>query len=233
MQLAIDTSTEITSIALSHKGEIAAESIWHCGQNHTMELLPHLIHLLDQTKVSLDSIDGIVVAKGPGSFNGLRVGMSTAKGFAFALGIPLVSISNLEVEAYPYAATNLPICPICNAGRGEIATALYQRENGKWHRIVEEYITTFDILCSQIKAKTLLCGEIPPLIEEQLKELLIIPKAPIKCVKYLVKLGWQRLERGDFDDLATLQPLYLRRPAITQPKTMDFSPRSPRLLQIY
>jgi tRNA threonylcarbamoyl adenosine modification protein YeaZ len=191
--------------------------------------------LLDQVKVSLNSIDGIVVAKGPGNFNGLRVGMSTAKGFAFALGIPLVGISSLEVEAYPYATTNLPICPICNVRRGEIATALYQSEGGKWRRVMEEYITTFDILCSQIKKKTLLCGEIPPLIEAQIKEPLIIPKVAIKLyrTKYLAELGWQRLKGGDFDDLATLQPLYLRQPQITQPKMMDFSPRSPRPLQIY
>ena len=82
MQLAIDTSTDTASLALVQGSEVLAELTWHCGQNHTIELLPHLTHLLNQAKLSLQSINFIIVAKGPGSFNGLRVGISTAKGLA-------------------------------------------------------------------------------------------------------------------------------------------------------
>ena len=223
MELAIDTSTDFASIALSHEGEMIAELTWHSGKNHTVELVPNIARLLEQAKISRQSLNAIFVAKGPGSFNGLRVGMSTAKGLAFALDIPLIGISTLEVEAYPFAFTGLPICPVHNAGRGEIATALYQ-QNDDWRCLVEEYITTVDVLCQQVDKETLFCGEIPPSVVQQLQQKLgeqaIIPEVAVRLrrASYLAALGWRRLSKGERDDPATLQPLYLRQPPITQRK---------------
>ncbi len=224
MQLAIDTSTNTASLALVENSQVLAELTWRCGQNHTVELLPQLTHLLNQTKTNLHSIQTIIVARGPGSFNGLRVGISTAKGLAFGLGVPLVGVSTLEVEAYQHAETGLPICTIFNAGRGEIATAMYQKKRNKWHQLIAEHITTIDTLCSLITTKTLFCGEFIPFITSQLKERLkqraIIPPpaARLRRAGFLAELGQQRIEAGNYDNLATLQPLYLRRPSITKPK---------------
>jgi tRNA threonylcarbamoyladenosine biosynthesis protein TsaB len=221
MELAIDTSTETAGIALSSQGEIIAELTWHAGQNHTTELVPNLLCILKQDRLNLKDINGIIVAKGPGSFNGLRVGMSFAKGLALALNIPLVGISTLEVEASPYAATSLPICPIQNAGRGEIAVALFQTKRGKWCRLVEEHITTVEALLPEIKRRTVFCGRIPPEMVQQLrgrlkrKALIVEGTAGLRRAGYLAELGWSRLESGDFDHSPTLEPLYLRRPAIT------------------
>src|SRR4030043_35039 len=145
MELAIDTSTDSCSIGLSQQGEMIAELTWHSGQNHTVELVPNIVSLLNHNRASPQSLTAVFVAKGPGSFNGLRVGISTAKGLALALNIPLVGISTLEVEAYPFAFTKLPICPIHNAGRGEIAAAIYQQNDG-CHCITPEHITTADTL---------------------------------------------------------------------------------------
>jgi tRNA threonylcarbamoyl adenosine modification protein YeaZ len=223
MELAIDTSTDFCSIGLSSEGDIVAEVAWHSGQNHTVELMPNIIRLLNQVKSSPQSLTAIFVAKGPGSFNGLRVGISTAKGLAFALDIPLVGISTLEVEAYPFAFAKLPICPIHNAGRGEIAAALYQQSDG-WRCLTPEHIITTDALCRQTKRKTIFCGEIPPSVIEELQKSLaryaIIPDpaARLRHAGYLAALGWQRLDRGQLDDAASLQPLYLRQPPITQRK---------------
>jgi tRNA threonylcarbamoyl adenosine modification protein YeaZ len=105
MQLAIDTSTDIASLALVKDDQLIAELTWRCGQNHTIQLLPNLEYLLRQAKLDLRSVNGIIVARGPGSFNGLRVGLSTAKGLAFSLGIPVVAVSTLEAEAYQHAET--------------------------------------------------------------------------------------------------------------------------------
>ncbi len=224
MQLAIDTSTDTASLALVQDGEVLAELTWHCGQNHTTQLLPHLSHLLNQTKLSLQSANCIIVAKGPGSYNGLRVGISTAKGLAFSLGIPIVGISTLEVEAYQHAGRGLPICPIFNAGRGEIATAMYQRKGNNWYQLTGGYITTVDALCSQITTRTIFCGEFVPFIaaklREQLKQKAIIlpPAAGLRRASFLAELGLKRFKAGDYDNPATLQPLYLRGPAITKPK---------------
>ena len=224
MQLAIDTSTDMASIAFVQDSGVLAELTWRCGQDHTAQLLPQLAHLLNQTGVNLQSIDCIIVAKGPGSFNGLRVGISTAKGIAFSLGIPIVGISTLEVEAYQHAETGLPICPIFNAGRGEIATAMYQRNHNKWRQLTTEHITTVDILCSQITTKTIFCGEYVPLIAPQLrkqlkqKAIISTSAANLRRASFLAELGQNRIEAGNYDNLATLQPLYLRRPPITEPK---------------
>lgn len=234
MELAIDTATEIASIALSSAGKVEAEMSWPAGQNHTVELIPNLLYLLRQAKMELEGeagsvgrakIEAIIVAKGPGSFNGLRVGVGTAKGLAFALDIPLVGIGTLEAEAFPYARTGLPICPVQDAGRGEIATALYQVEDGEWRQLVEEYITTVDKLCEKTSSKTVFCGrfserapDVARRIEEMMGEKAVILDNTFCRARFLAELGYRRLERGERDDVATVQPLYLRRPAITKPK---------------
>ena len=221
MDLAIDTSTDTASIALSSQGEIIAELTWHAGHNHTTQLVPNLICILEQTKLNLKDVNGVIVAKGSGSFNGLRVGMSFAKGLALSLNIPIVGISTLEVEAFPYAFTALPVCPIQNTGRGEIATALFQTKRGRWCRLVEEHITTVEALLPELNRRTIFCGEIPQeaalQLEERLrrKALIIKGAAGLRRSGYLAELGWRRLEAGDFDHSPTLEPLYLRRPAIT------------------
>lgn len=221
MELAIDTSTDIASLALSSQGEIVAELTWHAGQSHTTELVPKLNCILEQTKLNLKDINGVIVAKGPGSFNGLRVGMSFTKGLALSLNIPIVGISTLEVEAFPYAATALPICPIQNAGRGEIATAIFQTKRGNWRRVIEEHITTIEKLITEFKGPTIFCGEIPREVVLQLegklgrKARIIKGSAGLRRAGCLAELGWRRLKAGDFDRSPTLEPLYLRRPAIT------------------
>jgi len=224
MQIAIDTSTDIASLALVEDAEILAEVSWRCGQNHSTQLLPHLTHLLDQAGLNIKEATGIIVARGPGSFNGLRVGISTAKGFALSLGVPIVGIGTLEAAAYPYAETGLPICPIFNAGRGEISTALYQMKGKRWLQLVAEDITTVEALCAQITDKTVFCGDfitgIAPQLKKELQQKAVIPSpaSRLRRAGFLAELGQLRLSAGDYDNPATLQPLYLRRPAITQPK---------------
>jgi tRNA threonylcarbamoyl adenosine modification protein YeaZ len=222
--LAIDTSTDSISLALAQEGCMLAELTWRCGQNHSVELLPRLTYLLERVKADLKLLAGVVVAIGPGSFNGLRVGVTTAKGLAFSLGIPLVGISTLETSAFQHAETGLPVCPVANAGRGEVAAALFQQKNGAWLRLVEEHITTVDAICAGVDHKTVFCGEHVLAIDQKLLEKLgekaIIPhrSALARRAGFLAELGQRRLETGKHDNPATLQPLYLRRPPITTPK---------------
>jgi tRNA threonylcarbamoyl adenosine modification protein YeaZ len=223
MELAIDTSSNIVTVALSHKGEILASLTWQTTRNHTIELLPNLVCLLQQTKVELGSIEAIIVAKGPGSFNGLRVGISTAKGLASALDIPLLGISTLEAEAYPFAFTGLPLRPIHKAGREEIATALYRQKDNEWRCLEPENLTTVETLCRRTKQKTLFCGEIPAGLISEIqqnlgKQAIISQSDSPSRASSLSILGWRKLSRGEQDDLVTLQPLYLRPPHITKPR---------------
>ncbi len=222
--LAIDTSTDTASLALLKDTRVLAELTWHCHLNHSVELMPSLSRLLEQTGLELESVRSIIVATGPGSFNGLRVGLSSAKALAFSLGIPIAGIGTLEAEAYQHAETGLPICPIFDAGRGEIATATYQKKDNEWCQLIAEHITTVETLCSQITTKTIFCGEFIPLIatqlRKQLKQKAVIPSSAtgLRRASFLAELGLKRLKAGDYDNPATLQPLYLRQPAITKPK---------------
>jgi tRNA threonylcarbamoyl adenosine modification protein YeaZ len=222
MQLAIDTSTDMASVALVHDDKVIAELTWYSGQNHTTQLLPHVNYVMD--KFSIKDIDGIFVAKGPGSFNGLRVGVSTAKGLAFSLGIPIVGIGTLEAAAYQHAETGLPICPIFNAGRGEVATAIYRMLGGRWRQLKPEYITAVDALCAETTTRTLFCGDYVASVAPQLraalgrKAIIPMPAASLRRASWLAELGQPRFKTGDFDNPATLQPVYLRRPPITKRK---------------
>lgn len=224
MQIAIDTSTDTASLAITQDNEVQAELTWHCEQNHTVQLLTNLSYLLKITDLSLKSVDCIIVTRGPGSYNGLRVGISTAKGLAFSLGIPLIGISTLEAEAYQHAETGLPVCPIFNAGREEIATATYQKKSGHWRQLTAEQLTTLEVLCSQIVTRTIFCGEymttISTELKKQLKQKAVVlpPAAGLRRASFLAELGIRRFQAGDFDNPTTLQPLYFRGPSITQPR---------------
>ncbi len=224
MQLAIDTSTDTASLALTKNNEILAELTWRCGQNHTTTLLPNLTALLAQIGAGTRDIKAIIVARGPGSYNGLRVGISTAKGLALSLGVPLVGINTLEAAAYPHTTTGFPVCPIFNAGRGEIATALYQLKDESLRQILIEQITTLEDLCQRLEAETVFCGELTPPIIEQLrkrleqKAIIASPAARLRRAGYLAELGLKQLAAGNLDDPATLHPIYLRRPNITRPR---------------
>ncbi|MCD6600029.1 MAG: tRNA (adenosine(37)-N6)-threonylcarbamoyltransferase complex dimerization subunit type 1 TsaB [Dehalococcoidia bacterium] len=228
MELAIDTSSNTASIALAHKGEVLIELTWQSAQNHTVELMPNLSHILHQTKVGPHSIEAVVVAKGPGNFNGLRIGVSVAKGLAFSLNIPLLGVSTLENEAYPFAYTDLPICPIHRAGREKIATALYQQKNDQWHCLEKEHLVTLKELCQRIHRRTIFCGELLPDIVNETRQNLgkraIIPQTnTLSRAGQLATLGWQKLKNGEQDKTATLQPLYLRPPHITKPRKGKFA----------
>ena len=109
MLLAIDTSTDTASLALAQDKTVLAELTWRSKQNHTTQLLPNLNYLFGITGTDVKSLTGIIIAQGPGSFNGLRVGVSAAKGLAFSLEIPIVGINSLAMAAYQYAETGLPV----------------------------------------------------------------------------------------------------------------------------
>jgi len=223
MELAIDTSSNVVGIALSHKGEILASLTWKTTLNHTVELLPNLVSLLRQGRVELAFIEAIIVAKGPGSFNGLRVGISTAKGLAVTLNIPLLGVNTLEAEAYSFAFTELPLRPIHKAGSDEIATALYRQKGNEWQCLEAENLTTIKTLCHRTKQKTLFCGEMPADLLREIRQSLhrraiISQTSPQFRAGSLAILGWQKLSKGEQDDPVLLQPLYLRPPHITKPR---------------
>jgi len=222
VELAIDTSTVIAGVAIAHEGQPIAEVVWRAGYEHTKQLYSTIEFALQQAVQSLDKIQAVAVAIGPGSFSGLRVGVSAAKGFAESLGVPLVSIPTMVVEAFSFAGLGLPIRPILDAGRGEIAVACYRNAHGGLEEVEAPRITTVEALTATITERTLFCGEHLPAVQASLAglgPLAVIPPAAAlpRRPGSLAALAWQRLEKGERDDPATLQPLYLRGPSITRP----------------
>ena len=116
MLLAIDTSSQYASVALHDGTRVLGEHSWLAGFEHSRSLLPNIRTLLDQAGVTAQQVTAVVVALGPGSFNGLRVGLSTAKGLAIGLGIPLVGVPTLDLVRAEYGTADLGL----NAGRGRI-----------------------------------------------------------------------------------------------------------------
>src|SRR5512139_2969112 len=224
MYIAIDTSTDFASLAIVQDDQLIGEMTWRCGRNHTAQLLPSLSELLDRAGLDLKTATGIIVARGPGSYNGLRVGLSTAKALAFSLAVPLVGVSTIEVEAYQHAERGLPVCPIFNAGSGEIAAAVYRQQGDDWMRLAAEHVTTVAALAASIADRTVFCGEYVATVAAELverlgtKAIIAPPASRLRRAGYLAELGRRRFKAGDYDDPTTLQPLYLRGPAITQPK---------------
>ncbi|MCL1885878.1 MAG: tRNA (adenosine(37)-N6)-threonylcarbamoyltransferase complex dimerization subunit type 1 TsaB [Dehalococcoidia bacterium] len=222
MYLAIDTSGEISGLALIRSGGIAAELSWKCERNHAVELLPHIDDFLKQNRLNNTDIGGVIVARGPGSFNGLRVGLGSAKGIAYGLNVPIVGISILEAAAYQHVGSHLPICAILPAGRSEIALAIFRRQN-EWRCITPECLSTISELCENTSQPSLFCGEINSEAESELRRQLgdkaVFCQAPSSRIAALATLGEQRLAAGMTETVAAIQPLYLRRPHISQPKS--------------
>ncbi len=220
MLLAIDTATRMSSLALYDGESVVAEETWRSANGHTVELMPGLVRMLERQKVLPSELRGIAVALGPGSFTGLRIGLSVAKGLALTLAIPLIGIPTLDALVYAQSRKRGPVCAVLQAGRSRVSAAFYGRRRGQWQRQGDYRLTTLGELCADIETRTFFCGEIDAqgieLLRERLgaKAVVASPAASLRRAGYLAELGWQRLERGEVDDPATLAPIYLRHPAI-------------------
>ena len=124
--LALDTSNRHASLALCSEDEVHGEYTWHIDSNHSVELLPRIQRLVAECHTTLSHVDGIAVATGPGSFNGVRVALATAKTLAFVLQKPLFGISTLDSIAAQQRQITYPLCAIMEAGRSEFYAACYR-----------------------------------------------------------------------------------------------------------
>src|SRR5215469_13625359 len=125
--LALDTSTRYSSVALCSDSEFYGEYTWYSGNNHSIELLEYVQRLCAQAQISLQQVELIAVAIGPGSFTGVRVALATAKALAFALRKPLIGVSTLDIFAFQQHRYGVqrPVCALLEAGRSEVYAASY------------------------------------------------------------------------------------------------------------
>ena len=227
MELCIDTSTRYASVALTADGNIVKEVSWHSSKNHTLELASTVAAMLEDAGVGVSDVDSMIVAKGPGGFSALRVGMGFAKGLAESMGIPLVGVGTLEIEVAHFfdTAQEIPLCPMLEVGRDRFAWSLYERSSAEWSLSIDEQVTTLEAMVDAVPEGTLFCGEGASEALDRLqalgrgKETVIATAPPTRKPLILSTLGLRVLATGVVADSTAMEPNYLRQPSITMPST--------------
>ena len=223
MLLAIDTSTRYAGVALVNEDRVIASHAWYSTYNHTAELMPAVVNILEHGSLTAADLDGVAVALGPGGFSALRVGISAAKGLALVAKKPIIGVGTLDLEAHPYLRTGVQVCALIEAGREECATALFGPDG---IRAREDRVCTADELLAEVRGPAIFCGEGVTAWQEQIAgakgaDAQIVRPVPAARVWALAVMGWEKLVAGETDDLTTLQPEYLRMPSIGVRKQRD------------
>ena len=214
MILAIDTATRSAGLAVHDGHTVRAELTWDTSDHHTVELMPRLVELLEQINVSIDQLSGLGVSIGPGSFTGVRVGVAAAKGLALACNIPIVGVRSTDILAYAVKWCPSPLVVVVRAGRGRWIAARYIKED-EWQQAGDFMLTTADVIGADWAEPTTLCGELSA-SEQKTVQLrlgdrvqLLPPAFSLRRAGFLAEIAWQRLQAGQIDDVAALQPIYL------------------------
>ncbi len=217
--LGIDSSGLTASAAIVADGVLTAEFTVNNKQTHSQTLLPMIDQVVTMSGIALEEVDGIAVAAGPGSFTGLRIGSSTAKGIAFALKKPILSIPTLEGLAYRLAVTDDVICPLMDARRNQVYTALYQMEEGRLQCVSEqEAVDIREVIrkLNQLGRKVVFLGDGAAVYEQTLTDGIEVSYrfAPLHLCRQsaaaIAALGEIYLAEGKTETAAEHRPFYLR-----------------------
>lgn len=222
MLLAINTSTLQFSIGLlMENGSLLSEfSISPMTKNFN-GVMPAIDYLLTASRVRAEEIHAVIVAKGPGSFTGLRVGLSAAKGLCQGLGIPIIGVSSLEAMASQAPFVSMPVCPVLASRKGEVFAALFRwSEDMGMQREREDTSLKVEDLPSYVREKTLFLGnnfgDQGPVVSKILGPRALMAPVPLWNLRAVsvASVGLGRFRDQDFDDLRDLVPGYLRPPDI-------------------
>jgi tRNA threonylcarbamoyladenosine biosynthesis protein TsaB len=226
MLLAIDTSTNDTGVAL-YDGRVLAECAWYSDRRHAEQVLPMVDVLLRKLDAAPDDLTAVAVALGPGSWSGLRVGMSLAKSLALARALPLVGVPTLDVLAFPHRHGALPVVPMVRLGRDRYGAAVFRRTTA-WAQAGPLHNLSLEELPG-LTDSGLFCGDVDQAAYALLLERLgdgaafAVGADNVRRPSALAELAWQRLQAGAVDDITTLEPIYLGSPV--KEKTQE--PRGP------
>lgn len=217
--LGLDTATQIASVGITHCEEFVAEASTRATSNHTATLLPLIADVLSQAKVSLRDIEGIGVSIGPGSFTGLRIALGTVKGLAYATGQRVAGVPTLEALASTVSDWEGLVCPILDARKREVYTALFRRSrNGEITTVLPAQVSALTAALAQIAAPCLFLGDGVETYGTAILEYCGAQAQLLPFSTYhprgtvVAKLAWERLSRGDSNDITTLVPSYVRPP---------------------
>lgn len=209
--LNIETATKNCSVALAKDGNlILCRQIAEQGYSHAEKLHVFIEEILKESNVTFPQLQAVAVSQGPGSYTGLRIGVSAAKGLCYALGIPLIAIDTLQVLARQAKITSGIIVPMIDARRMEVYSAVFNLDYEKIRNVQAEIITTDSF--SEIEEMVYFIGD----SSEKCKAVLtranfvflddiVYPSAREMCM-----LSFQNFQNKNFEDLAYFEPFYLK-----------------------
>jgi tRNA threonylcarbamoyladenosine biosynthesis protein TsaB len=221
--LALDTSTRRVGVAIGDgRGVRALLEIGGATDGgpprHAEELAPAIQYVVERAGADLSNLSAVAVAIGPGMFTGLRVGVTTAKVLALALRIPVVTVTSLDLLAYPLRHAGRLVVPVMDARRHEVYYAMYRPVPGGIQRVGDYELGAIDDVTAELAARgeeALLCGDGAVRFVDAFADLdrveLAGPGFCAPSLAALVELGVARFEREEFCPPADVVPLYLRR----------------------
>ncbi len=209
--LNIETATRNCSVSLAKDGEtILCEEIAEEGYSHAEKLHVFIEDILKETGVNVRDLKAIAVSKGPGSYTGLRIGVSTAKGLCYALGIPLISVDTLQVLAKQVIIENGLIVPMIDARRMEVYSAVFDSNHNNMTEVQAEVLdeksypeiteAVYVVGDCQEKCKTVLTKSNFHFLSE-----IIFPSA-----NEMSALSYEKFVKNEFEDVAYFEPFYLK-----------------------
>ncbi len=214
MLLAIDTSTQSMGIALYDDPVVIGEMQWTSANHHTVELTTAVEQLMKRCNLQPQQLSLLVVALGPGTFTGLRIGLAFAKGLALSLRLPIIGVPTFETMAAAQPLSEHPMAIILPAGRSRLAVGWFAVKDGRWQSTSTPEVATPEELSEKINGATILCGELSASERQILgrkwkNALLTSPAQSVRHPSMLAELGWQRYTAGQRDDPVLLSPIYL------------------------
>ena len=220
--LSIETGTDICSVALANDGELMALRESDEGRDHAKKVALFVDELLRETGVQPSDLDAIAVGKGPGSYTGLRIGVSFAKGLCYALNIPLIAVGSLnaltEVAREDYDAgildveeqewSNAILCPMVDARRMEVYTQVFNTAGTPLSEVVAEVVTEESLREWRTKGKLVMFGNGSAKCMELLSDAIQVSVSP--SARGIVRLAEEAFNAGKFEDIAYFEPFYLK-----------------------
>jgi len=231
--LALETATDVCSAAVLRDGAVTAHASLHQPRVHAEQLVPLVDNLLESTGVDRAELDAIAVSMGPGSYTGLRIGVSTAKGLAMALDAALIGVPTLEALAasvHPFAAEGDVACALLDARRDDVYAAAYGIAGDGLDPFAPTSARAVDTLPEWIGAVNGRCWLVgdgadkaaAPLREAGYACRVLAPEVHPSSAAWVARRAWPRLQRGATEDIATFEPYYLKAFAGDQPDTTPF-----------
>ncbi len=217
--LGIDSSGLTASAAIVSGDMLAAEFTVNNKQTHSQTLLPMIDQVVKMSGIALEEIDGIAVAAGPGSFTGLRIGSSTAKGMALALDKPIISVPTLEGLAYRMAGFSGVICPLMDARRNQVYTGIYQITENQLKCLLGQSAMDIKEIVEKVNdfgQNVVFLGDGVSVYETVIKENVLVPYqfAPLhlnrQSAAAVAALGALYMAEGRTEDAREHKPVYLR-----------------------